>query len=431
MWLRLRSRAVALLLLLAACRQGAVAGTGAPCRQDDQCRAGYQCTSGACRAATLEQDALPPEAGAPDRSAASPVPPDAADGAGPDVALDRADTSLDAPAGPLSLTHCTEYLPMGELTECNGAHGATALFGFAGFSPDSRTLVAWAEGGRLGVWNLLGPTLSLWGVKGGASYNVVFSPDSRLFSVDTPTLSFRAAAAGTAELTIPPPAGDHPRVVGFSADGERVAILSGTSTRVWSVPRQEASDLAQGGSLFLSREPMVEAGGHWWLAYGNAIFAAGGGTPPDYRILLVDLAAPTPRPLEIARPVYHPREPPRIALGPDGNTLALADAEGVGLWDITDKSAPRRLPPVIRPPEPSLTDDVADLNFSATGKYLVVGVGQDSSRKGQVVIYEVASRQMVASRSLPAPAHRVAISPDERSVAVSLLFCGTVLFCHD
>jgi WD40 repeat protein len=429
MWLRLRSRAVALLLLLAACRQGAVAGTGAPCRGDDQCRAGYQCTSGTCQAVNIQEDALSPEAGAPDRSAAPPVPPDAGEEAGPDVALDRPHTSLDGPAGPSSLTQCAEYLGMGQLTECNSGHGATTPFGFAGFSPDGHTLVAWAEGGRLVIWNLLDTTLNLRGYAGGTSYNMVFSPDSRLFSVDTPAPGFRTVA-GTTRIDIPPPPGDQARVVGFSADGERVAVLSSTTIRVWSLARQQATDLAEGGTWFLSREPMVEAGGHWWLAYGKSIVPTGGAMPPDHRILLVDLAAPNPKPLQIAKPVYYPHEPPRIALSPDGNTLALADAEGVGLWDITDKSAPRRLPPGIRPPEPRPTDDVTDLTFSATGKYLVVGVGLNG-REGQVLIYEVASRQVVASRNLPVPAHRVAISPDERSVAVSLFFCGTVLFCHD
>src|SRR5438034_1211410 len=61
---------LAALLLSAGCRRGGIAGNGALCGQDENCRAGYRCLSGVCRAA-------PPDAAGEDAVDASP-PPDVA-----------------------------------------------------------------------------------------------------------------------------------------------------------------------------------------------------------------------------------------------------------------------------------------------------------------------------------------------------------------
>jgi hypothetical protein len=212
-------------------------------------------------------------------------------------------------------------------------------------------------------------------------------------------------------------------MVGFSADGQRLAMLSRTTLRVFSLADQQTRDLPVQDGGYLAREPAIDTGEHWWIGYGA-------GTRTTAQIMFVDLDAPAPMPVQAMLPVFDPREPPRIALTTDAALGALSDAEGVGLWDLTDKAAPRKLA-VIRPPEPGPRDDVPDLAFSRSGRYLVVGVARSSPTAGDVVIYDVATRKQLATHALSAPAHRVSFSPDERAIVVAVRECATVLYCHD
>jgi hypothetical protein len=175
--------------------------------------------------------------------------------------------------------------------------------------------------------------------------------------------------------------------------------------------------------LSLRREPAVEAEGHWWLVFTTLL---------GRKVMSVDLADASSQPTLLVTPVTAmlPTDP-RIALTADGNTLALADGEGVWLWDVSDKHNPQQLPGRLRSTEPGSQDGISDMAFSPSGQYLLVSVAQDFGARGELVIYEVATRTGVAGRSLPGPARRVAVSPDGRAVAASLTMCGTILYCRD
>lgn len=80
-----------LLLSLAACRNGRVAGNGAPCTTDDECRAGYHCLVSSCRPAMA--DGAPPMEVASDGAArigdaAVPADDDAATGVDADASVE-------------------------------------------------------------------------------------------------------------------------------------------------------------------------------------------------------------------------------------------------------------------------------------------------------------------------------------------------------
>src|SRR6185436_6050435 len=67
------------LLLLLACRSGDIAGTGAACSADDDCRAGYRCVRALSRCAPKDEASLPPDASSPSDVMAPPpdLAPDA------------------------------------------------------------------------------------------------------------------------------------------------------------------------------------------------------------------------------------------------------------------------------------------------------------------------------------------------------------------
>jgi hypothetical protein len=415
---RASCRPVLAAIFLASCRQGGIAGAGAHCTGDESCRAGYRCLAGACSALEPEQDA---------EQDAAPGAPPLADAAPGDTASPQEATAPDAaemPGEPPSLRICTEYIASGPATECDRTRTLGARPERAGFSPDGQRYLT--SGGEP-------PVSILWRINGHVfapqppplpfdGNNVVFSPDGRLFAADRPVSGLFDMETRQMTTMVPAPAGAGARMVGFSSDGQRLAMLSATTLRLFSLAKKQTRDVDVQSTPFLAREPSLDTADGWWVAYGSV--ATG-----SYRIMFIDLDLAMPKPVLGMATVYGPTQAPRLTLTTDAKLGALSDGAGVGLWDLADKAAPRKLA-LVRPPEAGPMDDIPDLAFSPSGRYLVVGVAR-AHLTGEVVIYDVSTRQQIAGRQLGGPAHRVSFSPDGRAIAVAIRECATVLYCRD
>jgi hypothetical protein len=253
----------------------------------------------------------------------------------------------------------------------------------------------------------------------------VFSPTDDLMALDGPPLELWDVARASRRTTIP----EGGVVVGFSADGKRVAVL-GASIAIFSLEKAVVERVIPAMSSGQHRQPAVEVDGHWWLLL-VADDEAG------RRVLAIDLAQPDARLFTLLRPAGAlPQQQARVALSADGKILALADPDGLWLWDVADKTAPRRLPGQLRPADLKIADQITDVVFSRSGKYLLIGVGHTpdgdiSKQRGEVITYDVASRSAVATQEVLGKPLRVAFSPDEHAVAAVIPNCGTVLYCHD
>jgi hypothetical protein len=441
-----RLMAMAMALLLGGCRAGHVAGSGAACERDDDCRIGYRCDEGVCRVEAHDAGARgdhPRDAAAPGADGAAGAPADAAadlvaeaPGLGDAAALEAAPPASDGPVADLapaptpSLSRCTEYLrPDAAPASCPTGPNPGAP-DVAAFSPDGKWLVTTSYQGPVRLWNVRAAELSRSAlVLQGAPLDLVFSPDASLVALDGEPLGLWRLADGVVQASIPlgqrPSPGSPSRLAGFSRDGQRVAVLTASTARVWSLARQALErDVPLPPPSFtpLKRVPSIDRDGHWWLIVAG---------PNEADLQILDLNAPEPKPALLVRAhtggsLIHVR----IAVTDDGDTLALADRDGLWLWDIQDKASPRRLPGPLRPPEVA-HGDIADMTFSSSGRYLVVGLSEANRTKGEVVIYDVPSRQALAGRTTLSTAHRVAFSPDERAVAVVVANCDSLLYCRD
>jgi WD40 repeat protein len=428
-------RGLALAALLASCHGGGVAGTGAGCAEDDDCRFGYRCVERACQAVVEDEpdaDQLEPDARAAADSAGEPD--SALDIAAPDggLAFDgSAHIAADGPpsSGPPSLVNCLTYLHP-EHQSCASPHRSDDAPHASEFSPDGRIVVTASDDGKLRVWPVDRKGLSLPRVLSAGADALVLSSDGALVGTDGDPVGVLHLNSGMQVAAIPTrdplrPAGS--RLLAFSQDRQRAAVLDAAGVRVWSLTKGALErEITSVSFDQYGRQPSFEGEGHWWLVLLTA--------SPSAAIVALDLNAAQPGPVPLVMDPG-PIIAVRLALRADGKVLAVATmADGVWLWDVHDKAAPVRLVRV-RPPEQRSYESVTDMAFSRSGRYLVLGAAMRQLDQGwtagDLVIYDLGTNQPLFIRNLGLPPHRVAFSPDERAVVASVSECGTLLYCHD
>jgi WD40 repeat protein len=201
--------------------------------------------------------------------------------------------------------------------------------------------------------------------------------------------------------------------VGFAADSDHYVAMQVDATvariRSSSRPAEPARviqfplDAIASGAI----APQRTVGGPWWVAAGSA----------TNTVSLADVgsAVPASKPF----PVGREERIPKLALSPDGNLLAVSNEDGLFLWDVSDKAAPRKSPTPLDP-----TDNRARfMAFSPTGRYLV-------ALTGEAAIYAVQTGALLASTQLNAPGLAAAFSPDEHALFIGEGECGRLLYCR-
>jgi WD40 repeat protein len=422
---------LAVALLLVGCRQGGLAGTGVPCQGDHDCRAGFTCQSGSCRAVADVDAAETPDvaAGADSASPAADraLAGDTASTADLAIVADAADAVDVRPNGPPSLARGLEYRFDGQFVLCTAHVPATVAPTSVAFSPDGRLLASATSDGNVRLWSVTDEELSLTErtFPGGAD-NALFTPDGKyLVAGDTTIAAWSASGANVA--TAPSWTAEAGQVLGFSADSRRMLYRgTGPSVRIWSLAKKAVDrELKLPLGVPFDRDLAATSAGHWWL-----LFAAAG---PTSQLEIVDVNVPGAQPAPVTTPVLSGATRATVALSADGGTMALADGDGLSLWRI-DAGAATRLPGALRPPEPAPNGSVTALAFSARGDFLIAGAAAtDVSRTtiGEVVIYDVAQRKPLFARTIWGRPARAAFSPDGRAIAVAIPSCGSVLYCRD
>jgi WD40 repeat protein len=425
--------------LLAACRSGDVAGRGAACGENDDCRFGFRCVEGSCRAAPDAGQVDAPavdaarrvgEAGVNDRrpatideptghadaadtSVAEPVPPDAG-----------GDASADVPPATPTFGRCNEYPVSGDSGTSRGVSGA--------FSPDGRLYAIALVDGKAKLWTVGDDrtlTLSARVLDTGspeAPWSASFSADSTRLATDGRAITVWRVADGLKELGLP--FEDEVRLGGFSRDGARLAFLTKTQLTVRSLPGGGVQrSMASAIDFRVNRSPTATPPGHWWLAVAQRT-----GLMTD--VGLVDLDEPALTVRSIERKTRPTSVDYRIALAADGNTLAVGDEKGVALWDVHDKEHPAAGTLLTVAPLVGV-DHITDLEFSPGGGHLAVGIVRydrgGTRQRGEVVIYEVATGRAVAARGVLSSPHSLSFSPDGLGLAIVLPNLAIVVYCRD
>ena len=115
-----------------------------------------------------------------------------------------------------------------------------------------------------------------------------------------------------------------------------------------------------------------------------------------------------------------------MVLSPDGQRLAIANAEGVFIWDVSDHTMPRRSPVPLRTWSPlEKAWALAFLSGRPDPGVAVVG-SPVLGRAPSPAAATVDGREAAADHAVA-----LAWSPDGRGLAVGLNACGVLVYCRD
>jgi WD40 repeat protein len=180
--------------------------------------------------------------------------------------------------------------------------------------------------------------------------------------------------------------------VAFSPDGGRVAV----GTRGGRVLLWQLGQAAERARLAWSADtggPVALVG----FATGGTQVVTGGG-----QVRLWDAGTGEP-----GDPLKGPKDP--LALSADGRVLAGANGAQVKVWDTATGSAVATLAGHDRAP--------TAMAFSLDGSTLASVTGDSAA--GQLIAWDLAKRQARKTLRLDGPASAVAVSPDNRTAAVT------------
>jgi WD40 repeat protein len=116
-----------------------------------------------------------------------------------------------------------------------------------------------------------------------------------------------------------------------------------------------------------------------------------------------------------------------MVLSPDGKHLAVANAEGVVIWDVSDHTMPRRFPVPLRTWSP--LEKAWALAFSPDG--LILAVAVVGSTGSSVALHRLQPQRLLSEKPLRITPFALAWSPDGRGLAVGLNACGVLVYCRE
>jgi WD40 repeat protein len=357
------------------------------------------------------------DAGGPDGPAGTDVGAgEVGGGEGGGVAADAA-----GPGGPPSLNSCQEFLHYARAAQCDDARNIDdwGLRSVA-FSPDGQLLAAAGQDAVINLWTVAG--VQLTGPRPIASPSfeaIAFSGDGvRLATAGNSGRINVYRVADGQKLYGGGGFEDTLYFTGFAADGDRFFTTTVRAPRVdvWSVSRMSKSSDLTAVSPLRGVAAAAVAPGPWTL------LAAG----VDGQARFVDLEAPLAPPSP-AFTVAMAEDDFRLALSRDGKRLAVASQEGVFLWDVSDRTMPRKAPVALR--TWGALEKSWSLAFSPSGEQLAVGVV--GSATASVALYAVQPQRLLAEKPLRNWPFALAFSPDGRGLAIGLNACGVLVHCRD
>jgi WD40 repeat protein len=326
-----------------------------------------------------------------------------------------------SPGAPPSLNACKEFLHYARAPQCDDARDVDdwGLRSLA-FSPDGQLLAAAGQDGVINLWTVAGAQLTGPRAIPSVSFEVVaFSNDGALLA--TAGNSGRLNAYRVADGQKVYGAGGFEDVLyftGFAADNDRffTTTVRAPKVDVWSVSRMsKSSDYTAPSPLRAVAVPRPAAGPWTMLA---------GGVDGQARFIDLDAPlAPSSPPFAVAMP----DDDYEMVLSPDGKRLAIANAEGVFLWDVSDHTMPRRAPVALRTWSP--LEKAWALAFSPSGQHLAVAVV--GSTGVSVALYGADPQRLLGEKPLRITPFALAWSPDGRGLAVGLNACGVLVYCRD
>ncbi len=266
------------------------------------------------------------------------------------------------------------------------------------FAPNGRFLAAGSSNSGVRLWQVAGGSLLYVLDEGAAVSDLAFSADgrrlavlggetTRLYGVDSGALVRVLDIRGPEGASGPAPAPPEGRVA-FSPDGQVLAV--GVVDGPLLMVRTEDGRLLRSWSGF--GQPLV---GPALSADGSTLATA---TYPGGAVWLWDVAYAIPR--QVLRSPESPASPgarPPGAFSPDGRLLARAEGSAVTLWRVADGTVAGRVPPVgqdvLSPTERPLCTA-----FSPDSQWLAVGY-----ERGPLLLWQMSwgtSRWITSEASL-------------------------------